>query len=149
MIMDTIGNAGGYLGLGDRIGRALGLAAAGGWRGKDPGRYEVEGARLYYLVQSYTTKPREERSWESHRACVDVQCIVEGEELIGWSPIAALSLTQPYDATTDAALYSGRGDLLTVRAGMFVIFWPEDGHLPGVAAGAPSVVRKVVFKVAV
>lgn len=148
MIIDTIENAGLYRGLGRRIGTALELAVAGAWRGNDSGRHDVEGDLLFYLVQSYTTKPREGRSWESHRAYVDVQCIVQGEELTGWSPISRLSLTQPYDATSDAARYSGTGDLLTVRAGMFVIFWPEDGHLPAIASGAPSVVRKVVFKAA-
>ena len=120
-------------GLGGRIGTALELAVAGAWRGKDSGRHDVEGDLLFYLVQSYTTKPREGRSWESHRTYVDVQCIVQGEESIGWSPISRLSLTQPYDATSDAARYSGSGDLLTVRAGMFAIFWPQDGHLPAIA----------------
>jgi len=42
----------------------------------------------------------------------------------------------------------GAGDYLTVGAGQFVILWPGDAHMPGIAAGVPGPVRKVVVKIA-
>ena len=40
-------------------------------------------------------------------------------------------------------------DYLTVGAGMYTVFWPQDVHAPQSAAGEPSPVRKAVIKVAV
>jgi biofilm protein TabA len=31
--------------------------------------------------------------------------------------------------------------------GTFLVFWPEDGHMPGIAVDAPAPVRKVVIKI--
>ena len=41
------------------------------------------------------------------------------------------------------------GDRVTATAGTFVVFYPHDAHMPGLALGKPSPVRKVVVKVAV
>jgi beta-galactosidase beta subunit len=30
-----------------------------------------------------------------------------------------------------------------------MLLFPEDGHMPGIAAGAPNPVRKAVFKIGV
>jgi YhcH/YjgK/YiaL family protein len=147
MIIDTIANARQYAGLGERIARALSLLAGEDFRGRDPGRHDVDGTVLYYMVQSYTTKPREEGRWESHRKYIDVQFVAEGVERIGWAPAASLEVAQPYDASKDAALHAGEGDFLTVKTGTFAIFWPEEAHMPGIAAGAPAQVRKVVVKI--
>jgi YhcH/YjgK/YiaL family protein len=46
-------------------------------------------------------------------------------------------------------LLQGDGDYVTVGAGSFVIFFPEDAHMPCMAAGEPAKVKKVVVKVAV
>ena len=41
-------------------------------------------------------------------------------------------------------------EVVTVPAGSFTIFFPEDGHIPGCAVDdKPAAVRKVVVKVAV
>jgi YhcH/YjgK/YiaL family protein len=34
-----------------------------------------------------------------------------------------------------------------VFAGSFVVFFPEDAHMPGMAAGSPEPIRKVVVKI--
>lgn len=147
MVVDTIGNAARYGSLGARIKRALELLATAELRGKAPGRYEVEGSDLYYIVQSYTTKLLAEGSWESHRSYIDLQYVLEGTERMGWSPVALLRVTQPYDPGKDAAFYAGGGDFILAGAGTFFLLWPEDAHMPGMAVDAPSPVRKVVVKV--
>jgi biofilm protein TabA len=147
MIVDTLTNRRLYAGLGGRIAEALVLLAFEDFRAKAVGKHEVQGASLFYLVQDYTTKPLEQGAWESHRKYLDVQYVVDGTERMGWAPVSSLTVTKPYDPSGDAALYQGEGSFITAPAGTFFLLWPDDGHMPGIAAGAPSPVRKIVVKV--
>ena len=147
MIADSVGNAGLYKGLGERISRALVLIGQTDFRSMEPGKREVDGTSLFYLVQSYMTKPRAQGAWESHRTYIDLQYVVEGIERMGWAPTAQLSVTKPYSADTDAALYTGDGDFIIARPGTFLVLWPHDAHMPGIAVADPVQVRKVVVKI--
>ena len=147
MIADTIHHAGVYAGLGAGIARALELIRRTDFAALPAGRHEVNGDALYYLVQPYTTRPVEGASWEAHRRYLDVQYVASGRERIGWAPLTSLRVTSPYDAAADAELLAGEGDFITAGPGTFVLLWPEDAHMPGIAAGEPSPVLKVVVKV--
>jgi biofilm protein TabA len=147
MVVDSLSNRRLYAGLGTRISAALELLAKEDFRSQAVGKHEVDGTSLFYLVQSYTTKPVEQASWESHRKYLDVQYIVEGTERMGWAPISSLAVTKPYDPAGDAALYQGEGVFVTAGPGTFFLLWPDDAHMPGIAAGSPATVRKVVGKV--
>jgi len=145
MIIDRIENAALYGGLGERI--ALALASVRTKR--EPGRYELDGDKVFALVQQYQTKPMAEGKWEAHRKHIDVQYVAAGIERIGWANISRLKVTEPYDDSKDVAFYKGDGDFVTVPAGWFVILFPEDAHMPCTALDAPAPVTKVVVKVRV
>ena len=145
MIIDRIENAALYGGLGERI--ALALASVRTKR--EPGRYELDGDKVFALVQQYQTKPMAEGKWEAHRKHIDVQYVAAGIERIGWANINRLKVTEPYDDTKDVAFYKGDGDFVTVPAGWFVILFPEDAHMPCTAVDEPAPVTKVVVKVRV
>jgi YhcH/YjgK/YiaL family protein len=161
MIVDSITNAGLYTGLGERIARALALLSKERFAGMKTGKHEVDGASLFYMVQAYQSKPREQGKWESHRKYLDVQYVVEGVESMGWAPLGSaaladvpgraplggLTVTQPYDPAADAALYEGDGSFVTVTPGTFVLLWPQDAHMPGIAVKEPVSVLKVVVKI--
>ncbi len=147
MIADTLANAGLYKGLGGRIARALDVLGSKDFRSMEPGRIEVDGSSLFYMVQMYTTKPREKGEWESHPKYVDVQYVVDGVERIGWAPPSRLSVVTPYDGESDATLYAGDGDFVLLPPGSFMILWPGDAHMPGTSVDRPLPVRKVVVKV--
>ncbi len=53
-----------------------------------------------------------------------------------------------YDADRDLRRLYGAGDFLTFGAGQFMLLWPGDAHMPGIDAGVPGPVRKVVVKIA-
>lgn len=115
-----------------------------------PGRYELEGDRLYASVQRYTTKPVEQGALESHRKYTDIQFVVTGRETILWAPLAALTVvTQPYSVEKDIAFYGSVPGTTPVRlgAGQFAVFFPEDGHAPSLQWDGPEEVLKVVVKV--
>ncbi len=145
MIVDRIENAVLYRCLGKRIALALEFAQTP----REPGRYELDGDKVFALVQSYQSKPRAEGKWEAHCKYIDVQYIASGAERIGWTHVSRLTLTEPYDETKDIAFYKGTGDFVTVPAGSFAILFPEDAHMPGIAVDTPSPVTKVVVKVRV
>lgn len=149
MIIDALDNAGLYAGIGTRLRTALEALANRDFTESPPGRVEIDGDDVFALVQDYETRTRTPADpWEAHRRYIDVQYIAAGTETMGFAPVNELRERQPYDPDKDCALYSGDGDFVTVRRGMFVVFFPWDAHLPGLAAPDPAGVRKVVVKVA-
>ena len=114
------------------------------------GRNELDGDRVYALVQRYRTKPHDQGKLESHRKYADVQFLVAGRETILWAPLAALTtVTQPYDATKDIAFFGpvAGATPLHLSAGQFTILFPADGHAPGLETEGALDVVKVVVKV--
>ncbi|MEI7435464.1 MAG: YhcH/YjgK/YiaL family protein [bacterium] len=148
MIIDSIKNAALYKGTGARIQVALEYLAKTDFATMAPGRYDIDGNNVYALVQHYQTKPREKGLWEAHRRYLDVQYVAAGIESMGYAQIGSLTVTQPYSPEKDCELFAGAGDFVTARSGTFVIFFPEDGHMPCIASAEPAAVRKVVVKVA-
>ena len=110
------------------------------------GREDVAGDDVFALLQEYTPKSLAEGRFEAHRVYWDVQYVVEGVEQIGVGQLDQMTVTEPYIPEQDIAFYHGSGDFVTVRAGYFVILTPQDAHLPGITAGVPGMVRKVVMK---
>jgi YhcH/YjgK/YiaL family protein len=150
MIIDTLENAKLYSScLDGRLQAALEYLAGRDCAALPVGRHDIDGKRIYALVQHYETRPGEDGVWEAHRRYADVQFVAAGVERLGYAPLGLLTPTQAYAEDKDCALFAGSGDFFTLRAGAFAVFFPQDAHMPCRAAGAPAPVRKVVIKVAV
>ena len=109
------------------------------------GTYQLEDG-AYYNVVTPTLCPAEGREFESHKQYIDIQYILEGTEQIEYADLQNLTVTQPYKEEGDCALETGKGVLLTLNAGDFAIFCPEDAHKPCCGEGTS---RKVIVKVPV
>ena len=94
----------------------------------------------------YETKSAEEVHFESHRIFWDLQIVLEGEELVGYSPLENLREKIAYDPVKDIIFYSGDGQMFRLGKGMMILLSPFDGHQPGVISAKPSQVRKIVVK---
>jgi YhcH/YjgK/YiaL family protein len=149
MILDHLDNALMYGGLGERIAIGLALLNEDCVREATPGKYEVEGKNLFYIVDEYETKPVEEGRLEIHRKYLDIQYIVSGAECIGTAPLQGLIEETPYDGEKDIAFYHYDPTMsrLHLKQGMFAIFWPNEPHLPGRSINNPEKVKKIVVKV--
>jgi len=147
MIIDTLKNASFYAGLNSRLVQGLEYLKKTDFSSLAPGKYEIDGSNLFALVQQYETNPREKGKWEAHRKYIDIQYIAKGTECMGYTNIDTLKVTQPYSDKDDYLLLEGKGDYLTVPAGTFVVFAPQDAHMPGLALTTPQPVVKVVVKV--
>ena len=148
MITDTLELCHRYAGLHPRF------AAAFAFLQKLPaeqalGRFELDGDNCFALVQSYTTKPAADGKFESHEKYIDIQFIQAGQETLLWAPRATLKITEPYNAEKDVAFYAApaRTTAVNLVAGEFAIFFPEDGHAPGIEFGGAATVRKIVIKI--
>lgn len=113
------------------------------------GRHDLAGDAAYAVVHEYPTKPAGECIWEGHRRYIDVQYILSGVEGITVADITRMRPLADYDPARDFQPFEGAGDLLSLHAGFYAIFFPHDIHQPAVALGHPAVVRKVVVKVRV
>ena len=110
------------------------------------GRHDLDGDHCFALVQTYATKPLAEAKFEAHQKYIDIQFIQSGRETLLWSPLAALTeIVQPYDAAKDIAFYATptRMTPIQIGAGEFTIFFPADGHAPGIEFSGSGEVRKV------
>jgi biofilm protein TabA len=116
------------------------------------GRVEIDGDRVFALIQRYETIAVDTPTFECHRKYIDIQFIVSGEEIIDWVPLEWMTITEAYDADRDVCIgiaTKGTWTRAHLEAGQLVVLWPEDGHAPKQACCAPSSVMKIVVKVAV
>ena len=149
MILDQLDSALLYGGLGERIAIGLALLNEDSVRNAAPGKYEVDGDDIFYVVDEYETKPVEEGRLEIHRTYLDIQYLVSGSECIGTAPLAGLVEETPYDNEKDLAFYHYEPAMtkLILKQGMFAIFWPNEAHMPGRIAEKPETVKKIVVKI--
>ena len=103
------------------------------------------------MEQVYLTKPRQEGFFESHRAYIDVQVVMAGEEFIEVSEISALTVKEDRTPEKDVIIYhmTDRASVLRLQTGDAAILYPVDGHMPTIATSEPLLVRKIVIKVPV
>ena len=88
----------------------------------------------------------EEAKLETHNNFIDIQIPLSGVELMGYTPRTDLP-EEEYDPAKDRTFYKGLAqDYLTIKPGMFALFFPQDGHAPGVTSNE---IKKLIVKVRV
>jgi len=145
MIFDMLSNSYLYSDITPRLKTAFDYLSSTDLATLPAGRIDLDGDHVYVLVQEYTTKPLEEGKWEAHRRYLDVQYILSGSERIDFALTNTMKLGD-YIEERDFQAMSGSGSTLNLKAGSFAVFFPQDAHMPGLAVGAPSQVKKIVVK---
>jgi len=108
---------------------------------------------LYVNVMQYNADvPFGPCDYEAHKQFVDIQIILSGAECAVWTPVAGLPVSKPYNPEKDVMFYDGKtaeSSRIELRPGMFVLFYPEDGHNGKFAplCGAAQNILKAVVKV--
>jgi biofilm protein TabA len=113
-------------------------------------RVELAGG-AFALEQVYQTKRREDGRFEAHRAYVDLQAVITGEEVMEVADANRLEVEQDFAEDGDVRFFRDAAGMSQwrVRAGEVAVFFPADAHLPSLAAGVPARVYKTVVKVPV
>lgn len=116
------------------------------------GTYEIDGKRVFAMVQSYRTKQQTpEMMFEAHKKYIDLQYILNGIEKIRWAKLDNVKLVEEhYSSGGDIAFYEGDSMIdFTLTKNTFLLLNSEDAHLPGLSEQKDVNVRKIVFKIAV
>ena len=113
-----------------------------------PGRYPIVGDELFAIVEQAPGKTKEMAKLEAHRKYIDIQLVLDGDERMGWKPLAdCLNPVSEYSEEKDIRFFhDAPASWIAVPPDHFCIFFPEDAHAPLVGEGQ---IRKVIFKVAV
>ena len=86
-------------------------------------------------------KRKENAKLEIHKDYIDIQIPLSGTEIMGYTAAQdCLPVDAPYNAEKDITFFEGLAeDYIAVKPGMFAIFFPQDGHAPGIT---PDGVKK-------
>ncbi len=149
MIHDHISNLSFYTFLHPGLQTVASFLAAEDVSSLEPGSIDLA-AGVRCIVAQYATTSREDDVLECHRRNIDVHVPLEGSECIGVRARAFCEVAGDYDDENDFQLLRGRRSLLEMAPGMFAVFFPDDGHMPGLPMNAAGeAVRKLVFKLPV
>jgi len=145
MILDTLDNAARYDSLHPRFKQAFDWLQSRRLEELPNGRQEIEGTHLYAIVMREGGRGLAAAKYETHRKYIDIQYLVTGSDLMGWSHLVPELKSQGYDAAKDLEFYEAKPALwVPVPAGTFTMFFPEDAHAPMAGEGP---MLKVVVKV--
>ena len=147
MIIDTLQNADRYAALHVGFAEAFTFLRRQDLRDLAVDRYSIDGDRVYAMVARDQGRDKAGAQLEVHDKYIDIQMVLSGCDEMGWRPRSLCR--QP------AGLVEPERDIrffadppvswLPVEPGIFVIFFPEDAHLPMISSG---LLHKVIVKVA-
>lgn len=150
MIFDCSNYLSQYAGLGPGFQKAFAYLAQTDLKNLEPGKYAIDGDKVFALVSSYVPKPVDQAKWEAHKKYADIQVVLEGSEKQGFAPMKKAFVTEAYIPERDIEFLSiEQGNYLTMSPGVFAVYFPQDAHQPGVEAVPGGPVKKVVIKVLV
>jgi biofilm protein TabA len=149
MILDRIQNWALYFEQNSRVGEAMHFLTQELDPSVPDGRIELDGVKMYANVETYSTRPVEKCRFEAHRLYLDIQYIIKGGEIIGWTPTNELAVADPYDSERDLTFYEQPKQFTTLELyeGSFALFYPGDAHQPGMNLSGIETVKKVVVKI--
>jgi biofilm protein TabA len=147
MILDVLQNSDNYIVMNQEFKMAFRFLLSRNLYELAEGRYDIVDDRVYAMVSKCPGRRREEALLEVHEKYIDIQLILEGIDTMGWKAKAhCKTKCGEYDADKDVQFFKDDPDTwLSVKSGMFAIFFPEDAHMPMVSSGH---LHKVVVKVA-
>lgn len=148
MIVDRLENSKLYTSLHSNFKNAFDYLAHTDLQNTPPGKYQIDNDNIFAIVQEYHTLAAANEQMEAHRKYIDVQYIISGEELVGHAFLNDQQLSKEYNEEEDFLLVPDVPDFFTsFKAGMFMIFFPTDLHMPCIKTDVAASVKKIVVKV--
>lgn len=149
MIYDTLANIATYRGLGANMDCAIDYLMRTDLSTLSAGRYEIDGANIYLMIQEPIFRAPADAQFEAHRRYADIQLALTDGEAISCMPVEKIAEWEPFDTEKDIGFTctAEKGTPLPLPAGTFMILFPQDAHMPNLKCGAATVGRKAVIKV--
>lgn len=148
MIFDKIENIELYFQLGERIKQALIYIRETDFTKLKTGKHNIDGDKLFVLVNEYKTKDISECVMEAHKKYIDLQYMYKGCEKIACSILTDQEPTKNYDSENDYSLYKPFDfSIIKLETGTFALFFPDDIHMPGIVHNESKNIKKIVVKI--
>lgn len=109
------------------------------------GRHEIRGEEVFFNLQEYETKSIQKL--EAHKKYIDIQVVVQGEENMGYTNIENTTVAEEYNEEKDVMFLNGEVDKIKADNRNFLIFYPEDAHMPALSISESKKVKKAIFKI--
>jgi biofilm protein TabA len=116
---------------------------------KENGTYEIDGQSVYALVMDVQLKDM--GRMETHKKYIDIQYIVKGSEIVRLINKQYLEVEEDCTPKRDVIFYKPNKGSSEVKffENNFMIFFPEDGHEPGILLEESTNTKKIVVKVGI
>lgn len=144
MVIDNLKNLRDYESLHPLFGKAFDFIEQTDLTTLEPGKIVLIEDELFVNVCQWGPKTKEEAKLETHNEYIDIHVPITNGEVMGYTQRTDLPEAE-YDAVVDMTLYEGlAADYITVKTGMFTLFFPGDGHAPGITSEG---LKKIIIKV--
>ncbi len=146
MVVDTLENLEKYALLNPLFAQAIEFLKSHDLHAMEVGKTELNGKNLVVNIAQTAPKTKEQAKLETHNEFIDIQIPLSGTEIMGYTPGKdCVPADASYNAEKDITFFEGAAETyIAVKPGMFAIFFPQDGHAPGIS---PDGVKKVIVKV--
>lgn len=146
MVVDTLENLDKYVSLNPLFAQAIEFLQSHDLAAMEVGKTELKGSDLVINVAQTTPKNKEQAKLETHNKFIDIQIPISATEVMGYTAAKdCIPTDAAYNAEKDITFFDGLAQsYIAVQPGMFAIFFPQDGHAPGIS---PDGVKKVIVKV--
>lgn len=148
MVVDKIENLKRYESLHPLFSEVVRFFESNDFMQLELGKTELKGKDLVINVAQTDPKKKEQARLETHHDFIDIQMPISGLEMIGYTPAKECRpLDAKYNAEKDITFFEGESQTyISLHPGMFAVFFPEDGHAPGITSDG---VKKIVVKIRV
>lgn len=145
MIIDSLDNADKYIALHKDFKLVFDFLKQNDLNKLECGRHELRGNEVFFNLQEYETKPVQKL--EAHKKYIDIQVVASGEEYMGYTNIENTTPLEEYSEEKDVMFLNGDVDKVKADNRTFLIFYPQDAHMPALAVNEPQQVKKAIFKI--
>ncbi|WP_303014007.1 YhcH/YjgK/YiaL family protein [uncultured Bacteroides sp.] len=146
MVVDTLEKLEKYVALNPLFVQAVEFLKSRELQTLEIGKTELKGKDLLVNVTQTKPKTKEEAKLETHKEFIDIQIPLSGTEIMGYTAAKdCVPADASYNVEKDITFFEGLAETyIAVKPGMFAIFFPQDGHAPGIT---PDGVKKIIIKV--
>lgn len=145
MIIDNLTNSDLYISLNPNFKIVFDYIKTNDLSKMECGKYQLQGDDLFFNLQEYETKATQKL--EAHKKYIDIQVVVNGAEYMGYTNIDKTEVTEEYDSSKDVEFLKGDVDKVLADNKSFLIFYPQDAHMPALMTEEPKKVKKAIFKI--
>lgn len=149
MIFDTLKNIKNYKGISVNLDKAIDSIIKEEYLTAPAGITNIDGEEVFFNVQeNIIPKNVEDTFFEIHKKYIDIQLIIDGEEKFGYVALEDTTAKNEFNPEKDFQALNGNIELTyTMKAGRFILFFPEEPHMPSLKSGDIEKIKKVVYKI--